>query len=362
MIRFFNPALTYQKHKEEFDAEIQRVLNAGDLILRDDVEKFEKTLAEYVGTKYCIGLNSCTDALYLALRYLKIGQGDEVLVPSRTFVATVQVIIQIGAIPVFYDLDNVLKITHKTKAIIPVHIEGSITEGFASILDMAEKNNIYIIEDAAQALGSEFKGGIIGEKDYKGKAGSFGIAGAFSFYPAKTLGAFGDAGALVTNDEKLYNWVKGARNHFKETAEDWGVNSRLDNLQAAILNVKFKHYEQALARRKEIAEKYIKELRGLYFWPHSEGPIDLILPNNQIGRVWQDFIIRTEKRDELFDYLKEQEIETMKNNYPFPIPKLPLAQKYEDETLRLPCNENITNEEVLEVIEKINQFFQKEEI
>ena len=344
MIRFFNPALTYKKHKEEFDAEIQRVLSAGDLILRSDVEKFEKTLAEYIGVKYAVGLNSCTDALYLALRGLGIGRGDEVLVPSRTFVATAQVIVQVGATPVYIDLDGNFEITEKTKAIIPVHIEGAFGANMEELVRMCEARGIYVIEDAAQALGAEQNGK---------KAGSFGIAGAFSFYPAKTLGSFGDAGALVTNDEKLYEWVKGARNHFKEDARDWGVNSRLDNLQAAILNVKFKYYEQTLARRKEIAQMYIDGLLGLQI----ENKITL--PQEIDGRIWQDFCLRTEKRDELFEFLKEQGIETMKNNYPFPVPKLPQAQAYEDETLRLPCNENITNEEVKEVMETINQFFER---
>ena len=181
-------------------------------------------------------------------------------------------------------------------------------------------------------------------------AGSFGKAGCFSFYPAKILGAFGDAGALVTNDKKLYEWVKGARNHFKDTAEDWGVNSRLDNLQAAILNVRFKYLKEILARRQEIAETYHKELSGL----------DIGLPLMMRGRVWQDYIIMTELRDKLFEFLKSKGIETMKNNYPFPVPKLPLAQIYEDMTLRLPCNPELTDKEVKEVITAVKQFFKKE--
>ncbi len=336
-IRFFNPGLTYQRHKKEFDLAFEKIMSEGQLILRDDVKKFEKTLANYVGTKYAVALNSCTDALYLALRGLGIGEGDEVLVPSRTFVASAQVIVQAGATPVYYDLDGILKITDKTKAIIPVHVEGAFDNHFERILEIAKISNLYVIEDAAQAFGAEY---------YGKKAGSFGIAGCFSFYPAKTLGAFGDAGALVTDDEKLYNWIKGARNHFKETAEDWGVNSRLDNLQAALLNVRFPHYEKALARRKEIAEMYSRELKELEW---------LELPLHIEGRIWQDYIIRTKKRDELFNYLKEKGIETMKNNYPFPVPKLPLAQKYEDETLRLPCNENLTDAEISEIIISIKQ-------
>ena len=335
MIKFFNPGLGYRQIKGEIDEAIQSVLDRGDLILRKDVEQFEKSVAEYVGVKYCVALNSCTDALYLALRYLKIGPGDKVLVPSRTFVASVQVIKQVGAEPVFYDVDGV-EVTD-VKAIIPVHIEGAFDNQFARILAEAGLNNIPVIEDAAQAFGATWN---------ERKAGSLGLCGAFSFYPAKTLGAYGDAGALVTNDEELYKWVRDARNHFKEDARDWGVNSRLDNLQAAILNVKFKYYEQALARREEIAEKYLAGLKGVTLPPDTE------------GRIWQDYIIRTEKRNELYEYLKAKGIETMKNNYPFPVPKLPGAQKYEDETLRLPCNELLTDEEVQTVISHVNAFYE----
>ena len=336
VIRFFNPGLIYKSHKEEFDSEIQRVLDKGDLILRDDVEKLEKSLADYVGTKYAVALNSCTDALYLALRYFKIGKGDEVLVPSRTFNASVSVIEQVGATPVFYDLNGFIPYSDKIKAVIPVHIEGAFDTNLSYLLSLADVNDWYVIEDSAQALGA-----VRGNQ----KAGSIGDCGCFSFYPAKILGAFGDAGALTTNDEKLYNWVRGCRNHFKEDSSEWGINSRLDNLQAAILNVRFKYLDEMIARRKEIADMYLKELDCVELPPNTE------------GRVWQDFIIRTPKRDELFTFLKEQGIETLKNNYPFPVPKLPLAQVYEDETLRLPCNETLTDDEVNFVIVKIKEFF-----
>lgn len=341
-VKFFNPGIGYEQHRDEMLGEIDRVLKAGDLILRQDVEIFEKSVAEYVGTKYCVALNSCTDALYLALKYLKIGPGDEVLVPSRTFVASAQVIVQVGATPVYYDLDGVLNFSEKTKAIIPVHIEGAFDSNFANILIMARNKGWRVIEDAAQAFGATMNGQ---------KAGSFGLAGCFSFYPAKTLGAYGDAGALVTDDEELYKWLKEARNHFKNDAADWGVNSRLDNLQAAILNVKFKYYEEALERRNEIAEKYSLQLSNV---------VELVKPQEIEGRIWQDYIIRLPNksmRDGLFSYLKEREIETMKNNYPFPVPKLSKAQAYEDETLRLPCNELLLDQEVKHVILVIKSFF-----
>jgi dTDP-4-amino-4,6-dideoxygalactose transaminase len=342
-IRFFNPGKGYLKIRPQILGEIDRVLKAGDLILRKDVETFEKNLADYVGTKYAVALNSGTDALYLALRSLKIGLGDEVLVPSRTFVATAQVVVQVGATPVYIDIDgNTYELLHtdKLKAIILVHIEGALHCEFEKLLDLAQKLNIPVIEDAAQALGATQDGRM---------AGSFGNAGCFSFYPAKILGAYGDAGALTTNDEEIYKYVKDCRNHFKDDARDWGVNSRMDNLQAAILNVKFKYLPEILIRRQHIAERYLDNLNNL--------PIEL--PKYIFGRVWQDFIVRTELRNELYEFLKEKGIETLKNNYPFPVPKLPLAQAYEDETLRLPCNENLEDEEVEEVIKAIKEFYAK---
>ena len=324
------------------------MLNAGDLILRKDVEIFEKNLADYIGVKYAVALNSCTDALYLALRALKIGPGDKVMVPSRTFVATAQAVVQVGAIPVFYDLNDYSdEKIENMRAIIPVHIEGTIQEEMGRLAKFCKEKDICLIEDVAQALGAS-QGGKM--------AGSFGDVGCFSFYPAKILGSLlGDAGALTTNNEKLSNWIRGARNHFKETAEDWGINSRMDNPAAACLNIKFKYLPEILKIRQNIAEKYLNAFKKL----EEEGKVKL--PKNISGRVWQDFIIQTsgkEERNKLFEFLKEKGIETMKNNYPFPVPKMVLAQKYEDSTLRSPCNENLSNEEVDYVIEKIKEFYE----
>lgn len=338
MVRFFNPGLEYQNLKSEIDAEINRIFSAGDLILRDDIEKFEKNLAEYIGTKYAVALNSGTDALYLALKVMDIGPGDEVLVPSHTFVATAQVVNQLGAEIVLMDLDGKFKITEKTRAIMPCHIAGEFGGDMELIIKIANMLGLIVIEDACQALGAE---------QYGKKAGSWGDIGCFSFYPAKILGAYGDAGAITTNSESVYNEVKELRNHYKKDYSQWGINSRMDNIQATILNVKFKYLQDYLDKRKTIAILYNDGLMNL--------PIEL--PKNTSGRVWQDYVIRVEKRNELYEFLKKNGIETMKNEYPFPISKLPQSIQYEKETLRLPCNPYLTLEEINLIIDKIREFY-----
>ncbi len=344
-VKFFNPGQEFKNNKEEYVNEWTRVREAGDLILRDDVKRFEESLAKYVGTKYAVGLNSGTDALLIALKSIGIKQGDKVLVPSHTFVATAQVVAQLGAEPVLYDLGSgITMIPNETKALIVAHIAGEFQiDDMETLVGNCRVMGIPLIEDACQALGATKNGK---------KAGSFGVAGAFSFYPAKILGGPGDGGALVTNDEGLYNFAIEYRNHWKKDYSEWGINSRLDNVLAAELDVKLRRIEETLARRDEVAFMYHGGLRKI---------VDITLPTHGRSfserRVWQDYIIRTDKRDELYDFLKESGIETMKNEYPMPCGKLPNAEKYEAETLRLPINEVITDEEVGYVIEKIKEFY-----
>ena len=338
-VRFFNPGLIYQTYKADFDEALNRVLTKGDLILRADVDEFEKRLAEFVGVKHAVSLNSGTDALYLSLWALGIGPGDEVIVPSHTFVATAQVVAQLGATPVLFDMDGAITITEKTRAIIPAHIAGAFGADMHGILEATLNKDIHVIEDACQALGAIQHGKM---------AGSFGDTGCFSFYPAKILGAFGDAGAVVTDDDNLYEEIKELRNHYKVDYSKWGINSRMDNMQAAILNVRIQHLVEMLAARKMIAEYYLNALAGIG---------DITLPENTPGRVWQDFVIRTPQRDDLFEFLKSEGIETMKNDYAMPIGKLPQAAKYEAETLRIPCNDVLTIGEVKQVVESIKKFY-----
>jgi len=337
-VRFFNPALIYKEHQADYDTAYKRVMENGDLILRQDVEDFEKNLAAFTGSKFAVGLNSGTDALYLSLWALGIGRGDEVLVPSHTFVATAQVVAQLGAIPVLYDMTNGIVLTDSTKAIIPAHISGEITTDMQLLKATADAEGIDIIEDACQALGAT---------QYGKMAGTFGRTGCFSFYPAKILGAFGDAGGLVTDDENLASEIAELRNHYKKDYSRWGINSRLDNLQAAFLNVRIAHLKEMLARRKEVAEFYLKELKGV-----------VGLPGNIEGRVWQDFIItfkNQEARDTVYDKLKEMGVETMKNEYPMPCGKMPIADIYEAASLRIPCNDVLTNGEVAYVAEAVKR-------
>ena len=371
-VKFFEPGLTYEKLKKELDEVWERVMTNGDLIMRHDLEFFEKRLADFVGTKYAVGVNSGTDALYIALRSAGIKEGDEVIVPSHTFIASIEAVVRCGATPVLVDIDeNWLldldqvsqNINSRTKAIIPVHLSGDVVNlnALKGILNFKDRKDIIIIEDAAQALGAKWEHEI---------AGSVGLAGCFSFYPAKILGCAGDGGAITTNSEEIYKKAKLLRNHYdiRQTSLEsgatppvieWTGNSRLDNLQAAILNVKLDHLEETLERRKEIAEKYNAQLQGL--------PL-IIPPINSEGRVWQDYVIRVPNlRRQLKEYLNQHEIEVLGCDQ---IPNhkyrglgledysLPLTEQYvSHEFMRLPCNENLTDEQVDFVIQTIKTFY-----
>lgn len=340
-VNFTNYPRQHEKYGKEIEEAILRIARSRARILQEEVGLFEQNLANYVGTRYAVGVASGTDALFLSLKLLGIGPGDEVITVGHTFHATVEAIYWNGAKPVLVDVGEdgmmdgnaVIKaITSKTKAIIPVHLMGDMVN-----MDKLP-SDIPIIEDACQALGSEFKGR---------KAGSFGFAGAFSFFPAKILGSYGDAGAITTNDEKLYKELKDIREHYKYNPGKYGFNSRLDELQAAILNVKIKYLPEMIKRRQEIADIYNAGLKGV------------VLPIKREGRIYQDYIIRTDRRDELADFLKENGIETLKNNYHFPndLPKPEHTIKLESQTLRLPCNDVLENEEINYIIEKINKFY-----
>ena len=263
-IRFFNPGLGYRKIKPDIDEAIHRILDRGDLILREDVEQFEENLARYVGTKYAVALNSGTDALVLALKAAGLGRSIwSVSVPAHTFKATAGAVKTV-AYDANIDVYDLGEMPDDPDIAVVAHIAGELypipTAQYA------------VIEDAAQALGAV--------------KNPTSLAQTWSFYPAKILGAYGDAGALTTNDKNVYEYVKEARNHFKTDNQEFGINSRMDNLQAAVLNVKFKYLPEFLGRREEIAEMYYEGLKDL----EESGKIKL--PNRQKGRVYQDFILQ----------------------------------------------------------------------
>lgn len=259
-------AAQYKSIKKEIDAAIKSVVDSQHFILGEEVEKFEEEVAAYCGTKYAVGVASGTDALILSLRALGIGAGDEVITPPFTFFATAEAVSLVGAKPVFADIDPKTycldpaliedKITKDTKAIIPVHLFGQCAD-MDKILEIAEVNNLKVIEDTAQAMGATYK---------KRLAGSMGDTGALSFFPSKNLGAFGDAGMVITNNKETADKIKMLRVHgstirYMHTAI--GTNSRLDALQAAILRVKLKYLNEWLVKRSKIADYYNKHLRNI---------------------------------------------------------------------------------------------------
>ena len=364
-VRFVNYGLQYKKIKKEIDGAISSALGRGDLILRKDTEDFENSLSKFVGTKYALGLNSGTDALFFSLIAANIGKGDEVITVSHTFVASIATIVQVGAKPVLVDTkDDFLMdeekleklITKKTKAIIPVYLNGRMCN-MEKIMKIARKHNLVVIEDSAQALGASFKGKM---------AGSIGLTGCFSFYPAKILGCFGDGGALTTNSKETYEKAKLLRDHGQKTKTEilcYGWNSRLDNIQAAVLNIKIKLLPSFIKRRREIALIYEKELSSVK---------DIILPpspeKGDYYDVFQNYVIRAKKRDELFDYLKRNGVETLIKD---PVPthfhknlnlkkfKLPHTEKLAKEVISLPMYPELKDSEVVYVSKCVNRFYKK---
>ncbi len=363
-VPFVAYGLQYKNLKSEIDSAMQDVLARGDLIMRKDNDEFEKRLAEFVGTKYAIGLNSGTDALFLSLLALGVGKGDEVITVSHTFVASIAVISQTGATPVLVEVGEDFEmdvskleeaITKKTKAIIPVHYNGRMAD-MEKIMDIAKKHNLYVIEDAAQGLGSSFNGK---------KAGSIGNAGCFSFYPAKILGCFGDGGGLTTNDDSLVEKIKLLRDHGQKTKTElvcFGWNSRLDNLQAAVLNVKLDYLPNWIERRRTIAEKYDKGLKNLKSVKLPPAPNS----DDDHFDVFQNYVLRAENRDGLFNFLKENGVETLikdpaanhlQKGLNLEHFKLPLSEQLAKEVISLPMYPELTDEQADYVIKCVKDFY-----
>jgi len=346
-MEFFDLKKQYQDLKSEIDTAVLKVLEGGVFIGGPAVEKFEKEVADFLGVRHAIGLNSGTDALYLSLKALGIGAGDEVITTAFTFFATAEAVAAAGAKPVLVDIEPVTfnidvnqieaAITEKTKAIIPVHLFGQMAD-MAPIKKIAQKYNLKIIEDCAQAIGATQ---IIDGKE--AKAGNVGDIGCFSFFPTKNLGAYGDGGIVATDDDGIAAKIGMLKVHGSSPENKYknleiGVNSRLDTIQAAVLSVKIKYLNQWNERRAEIANHYNKELGGI-----ADIITPFVAPNN--CHVYHQYTMRTAKRDQLAQFLKSAQIPTM-IYFPFPMHLEPALEYLNYKTGDFPEAERASREVV----------------
>ena len=352
----------FSLHSDEYEKKAVEVLRSGWYIMGKELEAFEQEWADYIGTKYCVGLANGLEALKISFHLLNIKAGDEVIVCSNAYIACVMGITVDGAMPVFVEPDeydnidaNKIEeaITAKTKAILAVHLYGQACD-MTKIMGIAKKYNLKVIEDCAQSHGNHWHGK---------KVGTFGDVACFSFYPSKGCGAFGDGGCITTNDEELAKKYRIYRNYGSEKRyhnKVVGSNSRLDEIQAGLLRVKLKHLDELNEERCKIADRYLKEIKN----PLIKLP--KIRPNADSS--WHQFVIHTNKRDELQRYLSDREIGTL-IHYPIP-PHLseaysylgkkegdyPIAEKYAKEVLSIPMYNGMTDDEQTLVINAINEF------
>lgn len=350
------------KYQEELEHKALEVLRSGWYVLGPEVKAFEEEFARYTGSKHCVGLASGLDALWLAFKVLGIGAGDEVIVQANTYIASVMGITINGATPVFVEPDEYFNmdadkieslITSKTKAVLVVHLYGQASD-MGKIVALCRKYNLKLVEDCAQSHGACY-----GEQ----MTGTFGDIGCFSFYPSKNLGAFGDAGAIVTDDEEIAKAMRVYRNYGSEKRYYnmvVGANSRLDELQAGLLRVKLTHMQELTEEREELANTYLSKIRN--------DKITLPCIRENCSHVWHQFVIRCEQRDELMQYLEQNGIGSI-IHYPIP-PHLseaygylgfskgdyPITEKYADTILSLPMYNGMTTEEIEKVIQVLNRF------
>jgi dTDP-4-amino-4,6-dideoxygalactose transaminase len=363
-IPFFNYKDLFNKNKETLVDIFSSIGGRGAYIMQNDLLDFENKIAEYSGTRYAIGVGNATDAMQLLLKAGNVGSGDEVIFCSHTMVATASAIAYTGATPVPVEAggDHLIDpvsireaITTRTKAIIPTQLNGRVAD-MDKILDIAKEHGLQVYEDSAQALGAKYKDKC---------AGTFGMGGCISFYPAKTLGCFGDGGVVLVNDEEIYNKIKLMRDHGR--GEDgnisvWGFNSRLDNLQAAILNFFFHSYEQTIERRRSIASLYHSNLKNL---------TNIILPpppdsSKDHFDIYQNYEIEAEMRDELKEYLSIKGVGTLvqwggKAVHEFRdlgfTQSLPFTEKIMRNSLMFPLNMSVTDDEVNYISECVMGFY-----
>lgn len=352
----------FELYQQEFEQKALEVLRSGWYVLGKEVTLFEEEFAAYTGAKHCVGLASGLDALWIAFRILGIGSGDEVIVQGNTYIASVMGITINGATPIFVEPDEFYnidtskiedRITDRTKAILVVHLYGQASN-MRPIMDIAQKYNLRVVEDCAQSHGACFEGK---------KTGTFGDIGCFSFYPSKNLGAFGDGGAIVTNDDKIADDVRVFRNYGSEKRyynRVVGTNSRLDEIQAGLLRVRLSHINELEEEKRRICMRYLSELENE----------NILLPRIRDGatHIWHQFVVRVKRRQELIDYLNAHEIGTI-IHYPIPphlseayqylgikAGSLPITEEYASTVLSLPLYNGMSEEEQTFAIDIINEF------
>jgi dTDP-4-amino-4,6-dideoxygalactose transaminase len=362
-----NPKASYLACKGEIDTAIARVMESGRYILGQEVAAFEQEFAAYIGVRFGIGVGSGTEALHIALQACGTKPGDEVITVSHTAVATVAAVQLCGARPIFVDIDPDTfvidadqierAITSRTKAILPVHLYGNMAD-MVILRSIANRHGLWIVEDCAQSHGATYRGQ---------KSGAWGDIAAFSFYPTKNLGAFGDGGMIVTNDPELSDRVRMLREYGwrqRYVSEISGLNSRLDELQAAILRVKLKYLDQWNEERRKKAKRYTERL----------APLGIICPSEGLGveHVYHLYVIRMRERDALQKFLKKKGIETL-IHYPVPIHlqkayeelgyrkgDFPSTEQCSSDILSLPLFPEMKEQEVEEVVEGIRSFLKNE--
>lgn len=362
----------YAKHRGKILAAIDRCYKLGDFVLRKDLAIFESNLAKFVGAKYCYGVGSGTDALKISYKALDLKPGDEVITVSHVFIAPIEEIVHHGAKPILIDVggdglmdpDLIEKaITKKTVGIVPVHLSGKVCD-MTRIMAIARKHKLWVVEDACQALGASHKGR---------KAGTFGDTGCFSHIAPKTLGVGGDGGTIVTNNPKLAQKINLLRNHWNITqgvlhghqpkqpkVMGWGYNSRLDNIHAAVLDIKLKLYPAMLKRRREIGMMYNKALKQLQDWGMIE------LPIQQEEQIYQEYIVKIDDMWKFKKFMDKKKIEllirdTTPNHKLLGLGlerfKLPVTESLATSSVRLPTFPELRNDEVKEIIKAIWKYY-----
>ena len=361
MIKFLDLEKINNRYREEIDSRIKNILDKGWYLQGEENEKFTKNFANFCGTKFALGVANGLDALNLIIKAYGFGNGDEIIVPANTYIATILAISENGCIPILVEPDiktyNINpdsieeKITSKTKAIMVVHLYGQAVQ-MEKIWKIAKKYNLKIIEDSAQAHGAIYQ---------ENRTGNLGDASGFSFYPGKNLGCMGDGGAVTTNDEELFNKIKAIANYGSDRKYHHiykGVNSRLDEIQATVLDIKLKHLDSDNNKRREISKYYRENIKNS----------KIILPEtyDEKSHVWHIFAVRTQNRDEFQKYLTEKGIQTI-IHYPTPPHKqgaykewnnlsFPITEEIHNTILSLPISPVMTDSEIEKVVEVVNEY------